>query len=33
MNYSQLLIEKACDQWIQELTDLSRRNNLLTTKI
>lgn len=32
MNYSQLLIEKACDQWIQELTDLSRRNNLLYYK-
>jgi DNA polymerase III delta prime subunit len=29
MNYAQTLIEKACDQWIQELTDLSRRNNLL----
>ncbi len=32
MNYSQLLIEKACEQWIQELTDLSRRNNLLYYK-
>ena len=29
MNYAQTMIEKACEQWIQELTDLSRRNNLL----
>ncbi|HMV44030.1 MAG TPA: AAA domain-containing protein [Leptospiraceae bacterium] len=32
MNYSQTLLDKACEQWIQDLTDLSRRNNLLYYK-
>ncbi|MBP7281558.1 MAG: DUF4011 domain-containing protein [Leptospiraceae bacterium] len=29
MNSAQILIQQACEQWIQDLTDLSRRNNLL----
>ena len=29
MSVSRTLIEQACEEWIQDLTDLSRRNNLL----
>lgn len=32
MNSAQVLMEQACEQWIQDLTDLSRRNNLLYYK-